>query len=542
MAAAPVLTHDPRAYRSCVSLGSPFSPLLWSSWSAPYLLESSAPSASTAMTGVDPFRARSEVKWDPRVWLAVASVVLLAGVVVLDFLAVLAAIAPGLCEGGYGCPSQNEAGFRAVLIYAAGGLVLWALVRCVMRLYLGGRRLGRWFAGAITTGALLAYPFLFQATFELLSDDEPPTLVWALEIVGWFVFGGLMTVIGARRIAACGGHRARPRPVPSDGGSEPRPVSTRPGSASPTTSERQRSHWTFLVAVVFVILAIVLLAVAGWLAALAEHCEGDCRSGRQVMVSYSIPALLAFLPVWALIVSFIRWRGGAREHVVPAGAGIAALLVTYPFVTMVLTGPLGLHGDTQWAIFWTVAGLGWPLLGFLVIARYVNRSPESRTRLRGRTLIPVRPPGEAASPEVRLVLVVTSLVLLAGAAFVDFAAAWIAAVPVCDTSCGSQRDKYLLGGVTYLVNVPVLWLFARCAISLLLGGRRLRRLPAGALTALALWIYQPLGVWIAYVVTGGGYETPDVVWILWLLGWFLLAAVLTVAGARGVAARLAHRG
>ncbi len=142
----------------------------------------------------------------PRVRLAFASVVLLAGLVVIDFIAIWVAIGPSFCENDTNCGSQQaQATFWAGLIYLSGVPVAWVLVRCVMRLYLGGRRLGRRRAGALTAVVLWIYPLL---VLELTDRDRVgdyvpvPDAVWGLLVVAWFVLGGVLTVAGARRVAA----------------------------------------------------------------------------------------------------------------------------------------------------------------------------------------------------------------------------------------------------------------------------------------------------------------------------------------------------
>lgn len=157
------------------------------------------------MTRVDPLAGRGEVQiLSPRVRLAFASVLLLAGLVVIDFAAIWAAIGPALCDG---CKSQGEATFWAAVIYLSGVPVAWVLVRCVMRLYLGGRRLGRRRAGALTAVVFWIYPLLvLELTDPDRVGDHVPDAVWGLLVVAWFVLGSVLTVAGARRVAAPRGH------------------------------------------------------------------------------------------------------------------------------------------------------------------------------------------------------------------------------------------------------------------------------------------------------------------------------------------------
>ncbi len=150
------------------------------------------------MTRVDPLAGRGEVEMlSPRVRLAFASVVLLVGLVVIDFIAIWVAIGPGLCDG---CVSEDQASFRARLVYLSGAPVAWVLVRCVMRLYLGGRRLRRRLAGALTAVVFWIYPYL--ALFESVFGNDVSGTGWILMAGGWLVLGGVLTMAGARRAAA----------------------------------------------------------------------------------------------------------------------------------------------------------------------------------------------------------------------------------------------------------------------------------------------------------------------------------------------------
>lgn len=106
-----------------------------------------------------------------------------------------------------------------------------------------------------------------------------------------------------------------------------------------------------MAAIAFLLVAMAMFGVATVLALFAGSCEGDCPSGGEVVARYSAPAVLAFFPLWAAVACFIRWRLGTRASTTPASAGIAALLVLYPFIAVGLTKPLALQGDTQWAIF-----------------------------------------------------------------------------------------------------------------------------------------------------------------------------------------------
>ena len=135
-------------------------------------------------------------KLTPRRWLVAAALFLLAGLVAIDIAAVVVAIRPGYCENDAHCGSQAQATFWAALIYLGGAPVLWALVRCLMRLYLGGQRLGRRFAGALTAVMLWTYQFLVVA---FVGGD---VVAWSLWVAGWLVLGAVLTVAGARRVAA----------------------------------------------------------------------------------------------------------------------------------------------------------------------------------------------------------------------------------------------------------------------------------------------------------------------------------------------------
>ena len=157
------------------------------------------------MTRVDPLAGRGEVQMlGPRVRLAFASVVLLAGLVVIDFIAILVGIGPSLCENdGANCGPQSRADLRAGLIYLSGIPVAWVLVRCVMRLYLGGRRLRRRLAGALSAVAFWIYPYL--AVVENVLGNDLSGTGWSLMAGGWLVLGGVLTMAGARRAAASRG-------------------------------------------------------------------------------------------------------------------------------------------------------------------------------------------------------------------------------------------------------------------------------------------------------------------------------------------------
>ncbi len=135
-------------------------------------------------------------KLTPRRWLVATSLLLLAGLVVIDVAAIVVAIRPGYCENDTHCGSQAQATLWAAMIYLAGVPVLWTLARCVMRVYLGGRRLGRRFAGALTAVVLWTYQFLVVA---FVGGEAA---AWGVLTVGWLALGALLTVAGARRLAA----------------------------------------------------------------------------------------------------------------------------------------------------------------------------------------------------------------------------------------------------------------------------------------------------------------------------------------------------
>ncbi len=135
-------------------------------------------------------------KLTPRRWLVAAALFLLAGLVAIDIAAIVVAIKPGYCENGSNCGSQAQATFWAAVIYLAGVPALWALARCVMRLYLGGRRLGRRLTGAFSAVVLWTYQFLVVVFVGGKAAS------WGVLTVWWFVLGAVLTVAGARRLAA----------------------------------------------------------------------------------------------------------------------------------------------------------------------------------------------------------------------------------------------------------------------------------------------------------------------------------------------------